>query len=108
MRFQCAHRLDRQASRAEQLQVVELERRHGELQGVEDPLGEAPDAPAGAFGFRHEDDVRLVDRELGHLREIMVDQHRVWRQRPRQVRNRVGGVDGGHDYEDDPGFHGPH
>ena len=104
--LQGADRLDGQAGRAQDLQVVELEVLVCVADGVEDPFREAPDGPAGSFRAGHEAHVRLIHVEVGRLAEIMMHHDSVRRQGAGQLSHRFRAVDGRHHNKCDLGFHG--
>ena len=106
MLFQGLHRLDRQAGRAQDLEIVELQVLIGIAHGMEDAFREAPDGPASPLRLGHEAHVGLVHREIGRLAEVVVHHHRVGGKRARQLGHRLGTVDGRHHDKNDLGFHG--
>src|SRR5690606_14631783 len=82
--LELAQGLDRQAGRAQELKIGEVEVLERMPQAMEDALAETPVRPSGSLGIGHEGCIGRIDREPRCLGEVMMDQDAVRRKRPRQ------------------------
>ena len=96
MGLELRHRLDRQASRAQQLQIVEVEMVQRVAQRMKNAVDKTKIRPAGSLGVWHEEDVGRGQLELRRLRKVVMNQHLMRSQAAGKLVDNVSPVDRRH------------